>query len=145
VDSSIALAPGADGNPLAEWLREVVSHNAGGAARRDFRSLRAAVALVAPDTRHKVTLRFDHGYLTIHDGIVGIPDVTFCADEPLLRALATLPMSRLGRLPLPAWRGVRNGNLRETLAELASGELKIYGMLSHGRTVLRVLRLLSAP
>ncbi len=100
--------------------------------------MRATVAVVAPDRRVSTTLRFDHGNVAIHDGMVGIPDVTLCGDYETLVGLAGLPMSRFGRLPLAApWR--RLG------LELIGGDIKIYGLTSHPRPVLRVLRLLSAP
>ena len=92
--------------------------------------------MVASDERQSTTMRFDHGCVTIHDGIVGIPDVTFCGDMHLLRGLAELPFSRL-RVPNPLrlpWR--------RAASDVISGELKVYGLASNGLTVLRVLRLL---
>jgi hypothetical protein len=144
VKANVALAPGADDNPLATWLAERVVDNVQRSERvqREFYRLRAAVVLVAPDRRLQVTLRFDHGHLTIHDGMIGVPDVTFCADLPILEALTRLGkgagsvMPRLGKGRLGAWRAA--------LAELIGGELKIYGLLNHPRLVLRVLRVLSA-
>lgn len=100
--------------------------------------MRAAVALVAPDAQLQVTLRFDHGYLTLHDGLIGIPDLTLCADDGDLRALADLPL----------WRGipdVRARGWREALLEVASGEVKIYGLVTRPRLVLRLLRVLAPP
>lgn len=98
--------------------------------------MRAAVALVAPDRRLQATLRFDHGHLSIHDGMIGVPDVTFCGDETALRDLERLPWWR-GRVP-----DARGGAWRRALLEMAGGQLKIYGLLSHARLVTRVLRLL---
>ena len=132
MDVNIGHAPGAEDNPLAVWAGEAVKNNVdSGRARRDFLNMRAAVALVAPDRRLQVTMRFDHGYLTIHDGMIGIPDVTFCGDYELLMGIGDVPISRIGRLPVPP------------VSSLLSGELKIYGLLSHPRLVTRVLRVLS--
>ena len=144
--ANVALAPGADDNPLATWLAERVASNVreSAPAERDFFALRAAVVLVAPDRRLQTTLRFDHGYLTVHDGMIGVPDVTFCADLPILEALTRLRLGDLGRWPLPR---LGKGSLRawrEALAELLGGELKIYGLWGHLRMVLRVLRVLSS-
>jgi hypothetical protein len=145
VEPAITYAPGAEENDLARWADELIGKNLRehDDARSDFNSMRAAVVLVAPDRRWTVTLRFDHGYLTIHDGMVGIPDVTLCADYETLRGIADIPLSRLGRLPLPPLSGARRSSWRTTVLELVSGELRIYGLLSHPRLVLRLIRLLS--
>lgn len=143
--TNVALAPGADDNLLATWLAERVATNVrdSAVAQRDFFKLRAAVVMVAPDRRLQATLRFDHGYLTVHDGMIGVPDVTICADLPILEALTRLRLSVRGGWPLPR---LGEGGLRawrEALGELLGGELKIYGLLGHPRLVLRVLRVLS--
>lgn len=140
MDARIAFSPGAEDNPLAAWASGRIRHNVRArlAARADFDAMRASVALVAPDRQLQATLRFDHGYLTAHDGIVGIPDVTLCADDAELRALADLPF----------WRGLpdlRGRGWREVLAEVVSGEVKIYGLVSRPRLVLRLLRILAPP
>jgi hypothetical protein len=105
--------------------------------------MRAAVALVALDRRQSATLRFDHGYLTAHDGMIGIPDVTLSGDEAVLMALSELPLSRIGRLPLPTLEKTGRQRWNAAVLELVSGELKIYGLWSHPRLVLRLLRLLT--
>jgi len=145
VQANVACAPGAEDNPLAVWFAERIRQSLAQReeAMRDFYALRAAVAVVATDKRLQTTLRFDHGYLTVHDGMMGIPDVTLCADEQVLKALADIPLSRWGRLPLPPLRPSKARIWRRTFLELVSGELKIYGMFSQGRVVLRLLRLLS--
>jgi hypothetical protein len=145
VGSAITYAPGAEENDLAQWASDSIGKNLDehAEARSDFTSMRAAVALVAPDRRWSVTLRFDHGYLTIHDGMVGIPDVTLCADYETLRGMADIPLSRLGRLPLPPLSSASRTSWRTTVLELVSGELRIYGLFSHPRLVLRLIRLLS--
>lgn len=145
VEADIGFAPGAEDNALAVWIGQLVSDNlaAHRECRRDFGALRAAVAMVAPDRRLTATLRFDHGHLTIHDGMVGIPDVTLCGDYEVLVAVANIPLSPIGRLPLPSLSRARTPAWRTTALELVSGELKIYGLLSHPLVVLRVLRLLS--
>jgi hypothetical protein len=145
VDANIAHAPGAEDNPLAVWAGDLVAQNVSDKprVRRDFEALRAAVVMVAPDRRLQVTMRFDHGYLTIHDGMIGIPDVTFCADYEVLMGIADFPLSKYGHLPLPPLSRSRLASWRRTFVELVSGELKIYGMLSHPRLVTRVVRVLS--
>ncbi len=141
VTTTVLLGPGAEDNPLAAWAHDTLVRRRGAgssaAARRrrsELGALRAAVVLVARDRRLSATLRFDHGQVTVHDGVLGIPDVTLCADHDALVALAALPLSR--RLRVPWTRG-----WHPHLARLLSGELKAYGLLAHPRTLLRVLRL----
>jgi hypothetical protein len=94
--------------------------------------------MVAQDLAESFTLRFDHGRLTVHDGGVGIPSVTFCGDADALRRLSDVPLSRWLRLPSlgpSTWR---------VLASLfAGGDFKVYGLAAHPRTVVHLLRLLS--
>lgn len=147
VEPSIALAAGAEDNELARWAAALIeaSLERAAAARRDFGAMRAAVAMVAPDRRLSVTLRFDLGQLTVHDSMIGVPDVTFCADYEVMMQLPDLPITRLGRLPLPgpSARAEGRGAFARTVAGLVGGELKIYGLLAHPRLVTRLLRLLS--
>ena len=149
--ASVGLSPGAEDNELATWLARTIEESVADATtRRDFFAMRAAVAIVAlepgttpnaPMGRSAVTLRFDHGHLTIHDGVVGVPDMTLCGDREHLLRLAALPISRTFGLPLPR-RGASDP-LRRTLREIAQGSLKVYGLAGHPRLFVRLLRLLS--
>lgn len=137
----IDLAPGAEDNVLAVELADRIRQNL--ARRRevlaDFRSLRASILMVAQDLAESFTLRFDHGRLTVHDGGVGIPSVTFCGDADALRRLSDFPLTRWLRLPAPG---------KESWTVLASlfsgGDFKVYGLAAHPRTVVHLLRLLNA-
>ena len=139
----IGFAPGAQDNELAVWavsrIRSSVS--ASDAHERDFYALRAAVCLVAFDDRLQVTLRFDHGYLTVHDGMVGVPDLTICGDRHVLEGIAQIEL--LQRTPLPALSRAAATAWRRSALELFTGELKVYGLATHPRLTLRLLRLLS--
>lgn len=143
----IDLAPGAEENALAVEIADRIRENLRRAPRkaRDFRAIRATVLMVAQDLAESFTLRFDHGRLTLHDGSVGIPSVTFCGDAEALRRLADFPLTRLFRLPI-AGPLTREG--RETWQHLVGlllrGDLKVYGLAAHPRTVFYLLRVLSA-
>ena len=139
----VDVAPRAAENPLALRLSAMVRDNLerGARKRRDFDALRGSVAVVADDTRDATTLRFDYGRLTVHDGIVGVPDVTLRGTEARLLALGTLPLSRrTGFLPFD-----RSGlaEARALASSLRSGELRIYGLGLHLPLVIRLLRVLS--
>ncbi len=142
----IDLAPGAEASPLAVRLADLVRGNlrVRPAKLADFRALRGTVLIVARDTGDSLTMRFDHGRLTIHDGAVGIPSVSLLADLDDLLCIADVPMTRIGRLPLPR-PGDRSGRERvgRIMSLVSSGELKIYGLLAHPRLVLRLLRVIS--
>ncbi|MFO0760095.1 MAG: hypothetical protein U0359_26670 [Byssovorax sp.] len=146
MDPIIDLAPGAEDNPVAVELCEHLRRNLREHPHKqaDFRGLRGSVLMVAQDLGESLTLRFDHGRLTIHDGTVGIPAVTFCADLAALRSLADLPLTSLGRLPAfgPLARAGRSTSA-ELLRLFARGDLKVYGLVAHPRTVVFLLRIFS--
>ena len=140
----VDLAPGAEENPLAPRLAEIIRANLGikPHKRKDFRALRGAVQIVPLDTGEPLTLRFDHGRLTIHDGQVGIPAVTIAGDTADVMRLADLPMTRLFRVPVALDRRGR-AVLGEVLRGLQGKSLRIYGLWTRPVLVLRVLRVLS--
>lgn len=142
----IDLAPGAEENPLAAHFGQLIRDHLARDPRRapDFRSLRGAVLVVAQDTGMSLTMRFDHGRLTIHDGAIGIPSVTFCGDERVLRQLPEIAFHRWLKIPkLGVLHRRASAPLRELAALVARGELKIYGLIAHPRFVLTLLRVLS--
>ncbi len=142
----IDLAPGAEDHPLgaifAQRVRENVDRDP--ARARAFRALRGAIQFVPFETGEALTLRFDHGRLTLHEGSIGIPTVTFGGP---LEVLLRLPEVELqGIVPSGRGREERSSTvLRQVLRHLARGDLKVYGLVSHPRTVARVLRLLARP
>ncbi len=143
----IDLAPGAEENQLAVEIADRVRENVARSRHKvaDFRALRATVQIVAQDLGEAFTLRFDHGRLTVHDGGVGIPSVTFCGDADALRRLSDFPLTRWLRLPILGPFAREGRETWRLLADLlASGNLKVYGLFAHPRTVFYLLRLLSA-
>jgi hypothetical protein len=142
----IDLAPGAEENALAVEIAERIRHNLAAHRERvaDFRALRASVLVVAEDLGESFTLRFDHGRLTLHDGNVGIPWVTFCGASEALRRLSDFPLTRVFRLPVldPFTREGRE-TWRLILGLFVRGDFKVYGLGAHPRTVFYLLRVLS--
>ena len=142
----IDLAPGADDNALAVRFAELVRQNlrVKPAKMQDFRALRAGIHVVARDTGDAFTLRFDHGRLTVHDGALGIPTVTFCGDAASLMLLSELPITPWFRLPLRLpFRDEGSEAFKVLFSQLRHKGLKIYGLWAHPRTVTRLLRVLS--
>ena len=132
------LAPGADENPLATELAERIRAQLGSNRRKlkEFRAMRGTFLVVAEDTGESLTLRFDHGRLTIHDGAIGVPVVTFCAPRDVLLHLPDTSIRRMIRRPTAVWRNL--------IAPVAKGELKIYGLITSPRVVSSFLRLLGS-
>jgi len=141
----IDLAPGAESQALARELSELVRANVTrDAKKRDaFQRLRGAVAVVADDFGTALTLRFDFGRLVVHEGVIGVPDVTIRGSTKLLESLGQL---RSRTLPGLAAGILRQGVTRATFTEETrdgAGELKIYGLVAHPVFVHRLLRVLS--
>jgi len=106
--------------------------------------LRGSVLVVAQDTTATLTMRFDHGRLTIHDGTVGIPSITFCGDESVLRRLANMGVHRLIRIPRVFSRtGAERLALWDAIRAMSEDKLTVYGLFSHPRLCLFLLRILS--
>lgn len=142
----IDLAHGAEDHPLASLFADRIRQNASHDVARGkaFRSLRAIVQFVPFETGEALTLRFDHGRLTVHEGSVGVPTVTVGGP---LEVLLRLPDVELQGI-VPSFRGREERDftvLRALGRHLARKELEVYGLFSHPRTVVRVLRLLARP
>jgi hypothetical protein len=142
----IDLAPGAEDNPVAVELAAVIRKNVCENPKKqaDFRGLRGSVLLVAQDRGESLTLRFDLGRLTIHDGAVGIPALTLCGDLDALRRFADLPLTRWLRLPGGLFSRDEPGPFRDLMGQYFQGNLKVYGLATHPRTFVRLLRIFSS-
>jgi hypothetical protein len=144
---AIELAPGAEGNGLAGMLADLVRQNLDAKPHKkaDLLAIGAAsVALVADDADVALTLVFDRGRLTIHDGILAVPDVTIRASSEIILAMSNMPLTRRLGLPIPA-RGDEEGKqlVLSVLRALRSGSLKIYGGLLRPTLMTRLTRLMS--
>jgi hypothetical protein len=144
VEPVVDLAPGAEHDPLAARFADIVRGNLKNAwQEREFLRLRGSAVIFADDAGTALTLRFDFGRLTIHEGVVGIPDVTIRGPIADIEALTQLPVHGLSRLP--SVFGDRDGRaaLGSVAQALRSRSLKIYGLIFHARFVMRLLRVLS--
>ncbi|MFO0551591.1 MAG: hypothetical protein U0271_24600 [Polyangiaceae bacterium] len=92
----VDLAPGADESILAKYFADRIRdslHRDRNA--RSFMAMKATIFVIDFDTGDAVTLRFDHGRLTLHEGTIGMPSVTFGGPQ---RALLALDQLRVGNL-----------------------------------------------
>ncbi len=137
------LAPGAEHDPLARHfvaaVRQALSQDA---ERRAFQRMRGAVGVVADDAGTALTLRFDFGRLTVHEGLVGVPTITIRGPTEEIRALSAVRFTRLGAPDVTNRDALRGA--RRILSALRGGRLKIYGLMTHPRMVVSLLRLLGA-
>ena len=140
----VDLAPGAEHDPLATRFAEIVRDNLRNAwQEREFLRLRGSAVIFADDAGTALTLRFDFGRLTIHEGVVGIPDVTIRGGIADIEALTQLPVGGLARLPSILGRSDGRAAIGSVASALRSRSLKIYGLVFHARFVMRLLRVLS--
>lgn len=136
----IELGPGAEDNGFALMLSELIRQNLDDHPhkRRDFLKLSGRVAIVVEDAGVAVTLRFDAGRLTVHDGIVGIPDVTIRADSDEVTQMSLMEL--LPRVGLPDPRGEAT---RQILRASREGRIRMYGALPNLPLLLRLTRVMS--
>jgi hypothetical protein len=124
--SAIELAPGAGDNGLAVMMATMMSQNLADHPERApaFERLLGRVAIVAEDADVALTMELLGGRAIVHDGIVGIPDVTIRGSA---ERIADLSRMETGRFGLPDPRGEVN---RAMLAAVRAGELRIYGLIA---------------
>ncbi len=145
--ADVQLAPGAEENGLAMMLRDLVSQNLDAKPHKlgDFRALQGSVSIVADDADVALTMRFEAGgKLTIHDGIVGIPDVTIRGPSDAVLALSNMPLAtRLG-LPIPDPRDREAvKTVRTVMGAMREGKLHVYGMAFHLPMMMRLTKVMS--
>ncbi|MBK8251866.1 MAG: hypothetical protein IPK82_04265 [Polyangiaceae bacterium] len=147
LDPIVDLAPGAEENALATFFADVLRHNLrmNPRAQKSFGAMRATVHFVAVDSTEAVSMRFDHGRVTLHEGNIGIPAVTFCGERDAIVNLTTVPLSSWLGLPVPNPKKPRDfAALRKLVGGLRERKLIVYGFFSHARLATRVLRILSS-
>jgi hypothetical protein len=139
-ESRIELAPGAEDNGLAAMLGALILQNLNDkpAKRADFAKLRGRVAIVAEDAGVSLTLVFEGNMLTVHDGIVGVPDVTIRANSDDIIEMSLVELTPFFGLPNP-----RGASLRKVLQKSKSGDIRVFGAMLHWPLVLRLTRLMS--
>jgi hypothetical protein len=128
---SISLAPGAEENGLASMLADLVRQNLEAKPKKesDFKALAGSFSIVADDAEVALTLRFDHGKLTIHDGIV---------------ALSNMPLLTRFGLPLPDPRDKEGVAVAKGVMEaMREGKFHVYGMFFHLPMMMRLTRVMS--
>jgi len=142
----ITLAPGADENGLAVMLADLLRQNLESKPHknRDLQAITGRIAILAEDAEVAMTLRFDHGDLTVYDGVIGVPDVTVRASSDVILALSNIPLTRRFGLPLPAFKD-KDGRktLGEVLTAMRKGTMKVDGSGRNAAMMLHLTRIMS--
>ena len=145
--ADVTLAPGAEENGLAMMLRDLVQQNLEAKPHKkgDFAALQGSVSIVADDADVALTMRFERGgKLTIHDGIVGIPDVTIRGPSEAVLALSNMPLATPLGLPIPDPRDREAvKTVRTVMGAMREGKLHVYGMAFHLPLVMRLTKVMS--
>ena len=145
--ADVELTSAALENGLASMLGDLVRQNLAAKPHKkaDFASLSGAIAIVADDADVALTLSFEKGgRLVIHDGIVGIPDVTIRGPSEVIMALSNLPLATPLGLPIPARGDDEAARAVATVLDaVRRGKLHVYGMAFHPRLVMKLTRVMS--
>lgn len=121
---AVELAPGAGDNGLAIMMATMMSQNLADHPERRgaFERLVGRVAIVAEDAEVALTMELRGGRAIVHDGIVGIPDLTIRGAAELIADLSRMETGRFG---LPDPRGEVNRAMAQALRDK---RLRIYGL-----------------
>ncbi len=120
----ITVDAAAEDNGLAAMLQGLLGENiaASEGKRHDFEAIGTSFAVIAPDAGVAVTLVFDHGRCTIHQGVRPSTEVIITADADRIPSLSLLQI----RHGLP-W--VLDDNGRQFLQSLLRRQVKIEGLV----------------
>ncbi|MCA9581247.1 MAG: SCP2 sterol-binding domain-containing protein [Myxococcales bacterium] len=140
----VRIADGSEDNGFAGMLAELIRQNAEDNPKKGktLGRIRGRVAIVVEDIKVSVTLLFDESGLTVHDGIVGIPDVTIRADSDDVTKMSLMEMAPA---PFP-FRGIpdpRGSTTREIFGASRTGRIRMYGALMNLPLVGRLTRVMS--
>jgi len=129
----------ASDNGLASMIGTLISQNLEDhqELRSDLARMHGRVALIAEDVEVSLTLQFMQGRLLIHDGIVGLPDITLRAGSDEILSLSLVESTTLG---LPDLRGE---HLQKVAKGLWQGRLRLYGFAANLPLLLRLNRLMA--
>jgi hypothetical protein len=136
----VQLDPRAENNGLANMVAGLILQNLQDRPekRADFAKLRGVICIVAEDAGVAMTLVFSGDKLVVHDGILGIPDVTVRAQSDDIVQMSLMELTKRFGLPDP-----RGPALREIVKKSRSGQVRAFGALLHVPMLLRFSRLMS--
>ena len=138
---AVKLVDYADAEPsaFATMLGGLIEANvlANPSKRQDFDALTARVGIWVTDIDEGVTLVFDAGRLTVHNGLEPRRRITIRAEADTVMSLSNL---KIGLFGLPIYY---DGVGRGVALKLVQGKLKIEGLIANVATLNRVTRIFS--
>jgi len=138
---AVKLVEYADAEPsaFATMLGGLIEANvlANPSKRQDFDALTARVGIWVTDIDEGVTLAFDAGRLTVHNGLEPKRRITIRAEADTVMSLSNL---KIGLFGLPIYY---DGVGRGVALKLVQGKLKIDGLMANVATLNRVTRIFS--
>jgi hypothetical protein len=137
-DLDIKLAPGAEENAMAVMLGDMIKANITNnpAKVKDFNKLEGNVWLTATDAGVEMTLEFNKGSLTIHDGKYGKPIIQIATDSMTLMELANINI----KMGLPYYFD-KTG--MEVIKKLMKKELVIKGLITRTIPLTHLTKIMS--
>jgi len=134
----IGFAPGADTDALAVMLADILEQNLKENPQRakDFDALNIGVGIDVKGADVQLTLEFQGGKLTIHNGIAANPGLIVSTDMDTLMEVTNFQV-KFG-LPYPF-----DETGLAVIKKLFRRELKIKGLLAHPLALLRVIKVIS--
>src|SRR5690606_7170541 len=106
--------------------------------RRALARMRGRVAIVVEDLALAITLVFEGGRVTVHDGIRGIPDATVRASSDYVTKMSLVELEPRTGLPDP-----RGEVAREVFEASKRGDIRVLGLLSSLPLIARMTRVMS--
>jgi len=140
-DYPVTLTDGPDANGIAGVVATLVTQNleAFPARVQLARKLTRPVTITASDIESTCTISCGSRDVAIANDVVGAPSVTVTATVEQILDLSQLKMRASGLLPVGFFTKRGLG----VLAAIASGNLRVRGLITHPVSTLRVVALLS--
>jgi hypothetical protein len=138
-ETSLVVYASPEPSAFAEMLGGLIEANVRGnpSKRKDFDALSARVGIWVTDIDEGVTLAFDGGRLTVHNGLEPKRTLTIRAEAETVMSLSNL---KIGPLGLPVYYDEVG---RGVAFKLVRRKLRIDGLLANIATLNRVTRIFS--
>jgi hypothetical protein len=136
--AQINFAPGMDDPGLPSMIADIIKANLAVKPQKqnDFNALNGNICLQAEDAGLNMTMVFDKGTLTIHNGKVGNPKLCISTDSGTLLNLPNIDI----KFGLPYYFDKVG---LEVVKKVLNGGLKIKGLLIHPIMLTRFTKLMS--
>ena len=138
-DYPVNLDDGAEANGIAGVVATLLTQNFENFPERTALARKLTRPVSVSDIDSTCTISCGPRAVTVFNDVVGQPSVTVTATVDQILDLSQLRMKASGLLPV----GFFTKRGRHILAAIATGNLKVWGLITHPITALRVIALLS--